>query len=85
MAAGDESILRTNAPATPFLPLPKPIPSGAKCTMMGSIASTKLRQGKKSIYGAKHASGYPTFLGMREQGEMLAKAGPPKKSEDDAR
>ena len=29
MAAGDESILRTNAP-TPFLPLPKPIPSGAK-------------------------------------------------------
>ena len=82
MAAGDESILRTNAP-TPFLSLP--IPSGAKYYMMGSIASTKLRQGKKSIYGAKHASGYPTFLGMREQGEMLAKAEPPKKSEDDAR
>ena len=84
MAAGDESILRTNAP-TPFLSPPNPIPSGAKYTMMGSIASTKLRHGKKSIFDAKHASGYPTFLGMREQGEMLAKAEPPKKSEDDAR
>ena len=91
MAAGDERVLRSCGP-TPR-PHSLPIPSGAAAlryytVYTTAITSTKLRHAarKKSIYGAKHASGTGTdrsaycLRSTHAQREMLAKAGPPSTS-----
>ena len=90
MAAGDESILRTNAPTTPFLSLPNPIPGGAKYydgvdCIYEIKAWKKVNLRRKTCIRLSDLPPGPSLpiLGMRKRkGEMLAKAEPPKKSED---
>ena len=81
--------MRTNAP-TPFLSPPNPIPSGAKYydgvdCIYDFKPWKKVNLRRKTCIRLSDLPSVLSVLGMRKQGEMLAKAEPPKKSEDDAR